>query len=285
LIFTLVGTGAALGYAQYGPVSYTSTALVLVPPQTDPSTDSLGSPGKVRDVAGNFAAQASSPYIFQRVSQSLQGQLELSARDLTLMAQDKRLDIRPVRNANLISITVAHPDPATAQLIANTIATVFVEDVNSRVGNDVDARKQQLEQQIESTRQLLTTAQLQQREQELTKALREQRGQLLQIQLQYQQELQRQVEEERQAIAASASQTPTLSPEQQQRLQELAEAAAGLRAQSLEMVRSQQQETERSIAGSLVGSARSSPSLPRPTTRRRPPSSLRSPSSSSASRS
>jgi len=138
------------------------------------------------------------------------------------MSQEKRLDVRVPRGANLISISATDNDSKLAHRLADTMAAVFVEDVNTRAGGDLATRRRVLEQRIETVRQQLTGAQLQQQEQELSKELWNQRGQLLQIQAQNQQELQRQLEfDQQQAVLASAAAQPAMSREQQQRLQQL----------------------------------------------------------------
>jgi chromosome segregation ATPase len=255
VIGTLLGLGGGLGYAMYGPVPYKSTALLMVPLQADPADNSFGSPNRVRTLAQTFAAQLASPYVYGLVSQALQGTVNLSTRDLTEMANRREIDIRPQRSANLIGISVTDPIKEHARLIANTFASVAVQDVTNRATGDVDTRRKMLEQQIDSTRQQLITSQLRQQEQDLSKQLHDQRSQLLQIQLQYQQEIQRQLGEAQLQLnlqqlqnRASSSPPPALTPAQQQRIQQLVSASSAVHSQRLQIMRDQQQDLQDTMA-------------------------------------
>jgi myosin heavy subunit len=249
LACTLLGLGAAVAYVKYGPMPNDSTALILVPADSDLSADPLGSPSRLRGAAANFAAQAVSPQMQQLVSTALQGKLDLAPRDLAQMIQDKRITIQAQRDTNTINVTATDPNPDTARLLANTFASVLVDDVNTRAKSDLDLRKQQLSQQIEQTRGQLVTAQLQQRAQDLTKELRDQRGQLLQLQFQYQQELQQQAQAKQlQALAAAPAPTPPApDPDVQLQLQQLADTSATSQAQTIDLLNSQQADLQTTI--------------------------------------
>lgn len=244
----VLGTLGAFAYLRFGPVPYESTANVLVPPQSNPGANSLGSPGQVQGVASNYAVQASSSRVYEAVSRALQGlsARKLSAKDLLTMDQENQINVGTQRGSNLIAISVTDSDPAFASLLANTIASVFVKDVQDRAAADLDNQKQELEQKIETTRQQFVNAQLFQRQQDLLSQLRDQRSQLLQIQMQYQQELQRQVEEDQRAQVVVAG-SPKPTPEQLQRAQLLAEASARVRTQWLQIVGAQQKDVEQNI--------------------------------------
>jgi capsular polysaccharide biosynthesis protein len=203
ILGALIGGIGAYAYTQYGPVPFQSIAQVQVPAQT--TTNPNANSGEARSAATNYVAEATSTQMFTLVSKELAGKLAISASDLQLMSQDGRLEIRLVKNTNFISIAVTDPDPERARLLADTIAIVFVRDVNSRASTQLDTRGLQLEQQIKITQDRLVVAQLLQRQEALRRELMDQRGLLLQLQLGYQQELQRQQEADR--LAAAAGQT------------------------------------------------------------------------------
>lgn len=242
LIGLAVGVAAVFAYRAYGPVSYTTTALVQVPAQTlnNPNANA----GQARDAASNFAAEAKSAYMFDLVSRALAGKLALSSDELLAMSREGTIDIRRLRDANFISITVTDPDPDRARLLADTIAGTFVGDVNARAKVQVEARKKQLEEQIDSTRRRLLTAQLYQRREDLARELRAQRGALLQIQASYQQELQRQAEQER---LASLPQQPGQPPPPATSPQ-----LAATRDQWLRVIGDQTKQIEENINGLLA---------------------------------
>jgi hypothetical protein len=193
----LAGAGAAYEFAMHGPVPLRSTAVILVPSLGDPATNTQGSTLQARSAAESFAIQATTPHLYGLVSEALRGKLDLSARDLLVMDQNKQIDIRAPRDGNLITISVTDTDAATAQLLADTVAQVFIQDVNDRARDDLDTRRKQLQQRIELTRRQLTAAQLYQRQQDLVKSIADERAQFAQLQLQYIAELQHEVELDR----------------------------------------------------------------------------------------
>src|ERR671936_847302 len=76
----LAGAGAAYQFAKYGPMPLRSTAVILVPSQGDPATNTQGSALQARNAAESFAIQASTPHLYGLVSDALRGKLDLSAR-------------------------------------------------------------------------------------------------------------------------------------------------------------------------------------------------------------
>ncbi len=179
----------------YGPFPYQSVAQVQVPPQT--TTNPNANANQSITATTNYTAEATTSQIFSLVSKELSSTLPLSASDLTLLQQDGKLDIRATKGTNFIVITVTDTDQGKARLLADTIATVFVRDVNGRAGAQIDARQQLLEGQIDLTGQRYLVARLNQRQEELQASLTTQRSSLLQLQSSYQQELQRQAEADR----------------------------------------------------------------------------------------
>jgi len=237
------GLVAALAFSKFGPIPYQSTVQVMVPSPVDPTDDTIGSPRTVRDAASNFAAQASSMQVFSRVSGALQGNLNLTPADLTTMTQNKSLDIKPEKGANFVDITVQDNDPEKAKTLALTMADEFVKEVNQRASDTVTTRQKQLEQQIEVARQNLTTAQLNARQLDLEKDLRDQRAQLLLIQTNYQQELQRQATVDGLSPGGSGPAGTAASG-----APPLADASAQVASQSLSVLTAQKKDQEAAVA-------------------------------------
>jgi capsular polysaccharide biosynthesis protein len=188
----VIGLIGGVVYLKVGPIPYTSVAQVQVPPQT--TTNPNASSGQAADATTNYGAEATTSQMFTLVSQELAGTLNLSASDLLVLQQNGDIVIKTVKGTNFITITVSDTDHHRAQLIADTIATVFVRDVNERASAQIDARTALLEQQIDVTSQRFLTARLNQRLEELQTNLANQRTMLLQLQASYQQELQNQAQ-------------------------------------------------------------------------------------------
>ncbi|HEV8635915.1 MAG TPA: hypothetical protein VG370_16950 [Chloroflexota bacterium] len=250
LLGLVLGAGGGVAYVKRGPVPYVSTAQVMVPPKIDPIGDTLGSTGAIRDAASTYIGQAASNQMFTLVSRALGGRLgarPVTATDLADRVRDKQLEVKTERGTNFMSITVTDSDPEAARRLANTYADTLVNDVNKRAAETVAARKTQLETQIELARQQLATSQLHSREQELVREIRDQRTQLLMIQTNYQQELERQ---ERQATvdrlaAAQTTGQPSLIPvPDKQRQDEINRAGA----ETLRVLTEQQKDLQEIVA-------------------------------------
>lgn len=229
LIGLVLGSSAAVAYNKYGPQKYQTVALIQVAQQT--ATSPYGQSSQARDATSNYVAEVSSSQVMQLVSRALAGKLSLSARDLQLMNQQGGIDIRSIAQSNFITITVTDTDPARARLIANTYAQVATDEVNQHAGDQVTANKQQLQQQIDATRQRLVTAQLLQRRSDLEQNLQTERTTLLQLQTNYQQELTRQ-------------QQPTTGGGQQQASPQLTQ----VQDQWLQLISDQVKDIQNSIA-------------------------------------
>jgi uncharacterized protein involved in exopolysaccharide biosynthesis len=231
-IGVILGGIGAVVYHRMGPLPYQSTALVqiLSPTGSNPTADA----SLTRSAASNFAAEASSSRIYGLVSEELKGTLDLSVSDLERMERNGTLNVRARVGSNFITIDVTDPDPERAQLIANTLAQVFVDDVTFRSDQIYLARQAQLDEQIQFTRQQLATAALRQREIDLKAQLRNQETALLTLQVNYQQELARQSE-------ADANTSGTITPTQ------LA-AQAEIRSKLLEIIGRQVTDVEANIA-------------------------------------
>lgn len=191
-IGAIIGLAAAIAYSRLGPIPYQSTALMQVIPPTGATTTEQAD--QARTASANFAAAAASPRIYAMASQALAGKLDISASDLEAMERDGTLTIETKRGSNFINVIVTDPDPGRAQLIADTIAKVFVDDIAVQAKAAYETRQTQLDEQIKFTRDQLAQSTLLQREIDLKAAIRDQQGQLLNLQTNYQEELGRQVE-------------------------------------------------------------------------------------------
>lgn len=188
----IIGVVAAIVYSRVGPTPYQSTALMQVVTSSGATTTEQASQARV--ATANFAAEVASQRIYILASEALAGTLDISAVDLDAMERNGTLTITPMRTSNFIQVIVVDPDPDRAQLIADTISRVFVEDIAARSKDSFEARQEQVNQQIEFTRNQLVQSALRQRESDLEEAIREQQSALLNLQTSYQQELGRQAE-------------------------------------------------------------------------------------------
>lgn len=191
----LLGAAVAVAYSRLGPVTYSSSALIQVSPNTD--ADPTDKAGQARSAATNFAAEGESTRMYDLVSQALPPEAGISAEDLDEMARSGQLNVEQRRGTNFIEVTVLDPDAERAQLIADTFAATMVADVNSRGNEQARLREQELQNQIDFTRQQLAAAELFSRERQLQADLRDQQQRLLTLQASYQQEQARQLEFER----------------------------------------------------------------------------------------
>lgn len=234
LLTTVLGGALAVAYLKLGLAPYESTAVVLVPPQVNPAEDTLGNPSEVRSAASNFAAQAASPQVVELVSRALPARYRLSSTELMLMVQQRKVEVRAPTGSNLITIRVTDSDPAFARTLADTYASVFVEDVNRSTTLAIEQRRRELEARITAARNELATAQRYQLLQDLNNRLQSLRQQLLELQATYQTEVQRQIQ---------LSQLGGLNTNPQ-----LAAASAGVQTKWLQLMTDQQRQLEAEIA-------------------------------------
>lgn len=191
----LLGGAAAYAYATYAPTTYQSTAYIQVIPSGGNATQGAG---EARSASTNYAAAAASPLVFESTSQALGDQLPLSGAELQEMYRGGQISIGRRRNANFIDVTVTNKNPDHAVLIADTIAAVAVTTVNEQVGVGYEERQRELQQQIDFAREQLTTAAIFERRNELEQRLLNQETNLISLQANYQEEI------ERQAVDAAA---------------------------------------------------------------------------------
>jgi capsular polysaccharide biosynthesis protein len=189
----VVGMVAAFAYSSFGPSSYQTSALVQVPAQQT-QFDPTEKAEQARSATVNYAAEAGSPRTFELAADALPPEVGLNATELIRMKRSGDITINAVDNANFIEITVINSDPDRAQLLANTFATVIVDDVNGRSAAQSSEQRNRLENQIEFTRENLASAELFTRQQSLEEQIRDQRSTLLALQSGYQQEVERQSE-------------------------------------------------------------------------------------------
>jgi len=191
-IGAVIGIAAAIIYLRVGPIPYQSTALLQVVPPSGATTAAQAE--QARSASANFAAEVASPRMYALVSEALAGTLDISPDELEAMERNKKIDVTPQRTSNFIRIVVTDSDKDRAQLIANTFAQVFVDDIALRAQSIFDLRQAQVEEQIQFTREQLATSALRQREIDLESEIRKEQANLLNLQSSYQQELGRQAE-------------------------------------------------------------------------------------------
>lgn len=184
-IGVIVGIGGAYAYSQYGPTPYSSKSLIQV--QTQTTTDPTANTAQARSATANYAAEAVSSRMHGLVADALPETAALSQTELTNMVRSGAIVISP--QSNFISITVTDDDPVRAELLANTFASVFVEDVNQRAGEQLDAYQVHLQEQIDFSRDQLAVSQLFQQQQSLEQDLRDERTDLLSLQASHRLEL------------------------------------------------------------------------------------------------
>jgi len=236
LVVGLIASGA---YMKWGPAPYTSTASVIVPVSGPQTGDSRGSsPDNTARAATNYTGQANAPYLLQLASNDLQQRFNISQRQLQEMQANQQITIGQVRNSNMINFTVIDNNPALAKALTDALANTFINDVNSKNDEDLKTRRETLGEQIETARQRLASAAVTKRQEDLSSTLRTERQQYLQLQLQYQQELQRQVSDERATIGTSGD--SPVPATQVARLEQLASEANSIRGQSEQSMREEQ---------------------------------------------
>lgn len=188
----IIGISVAVIYSRIGPIPYQSTALLQV--VTPAGSTTTQNAEQARSASTNFAAEVGSPRIYALTSEALAGTLDISASELEAMERSGSLETSPMRSSNFIRIVVTDEDPERAQTIANTIARVFVDDITVRSKAGFEARQEQVQAQIQFTREQLATSALRQRELDLEEEIRSQQSALLSVQTNYNQELGRQAE-------------------------------------------------------------------------------------------
>lgn len=224
LVGAILGGLAAMAYLRYGPVPYQSTAYIQVQ-QTGVTLTSNA--GQTQQAAENFAAELSSPYVLEQVSKDLGAKgIAMSQARLQVALQNGSVDVSTVRNSNFVRVVVKDPDPNRARTIANSFSAVAVRVVNERARENLDSRMQELQDQINFTRDKLLNAQLQRKQEDLQQQIADAQSRLLQLQMSYQEELQRQREADRGNPAAGGD--TTLQQLRQQWQQTLIQQITGI---------------------------------------------------------
>ncbi len=263
LIGAVLGTAGSFAYLKYGPTSYQSVSTVAV------SEDALraqtvvsGSdkrPPKINLVAGSYAAQTMSPQILELVGQALPNRPELTPAVLESMAASKAIFSKAQAGTNQFNITVTAGEPGLAKTLANTIASVTIKSASDQAQRYAADRQRQLELQMDSARQQLGPGdqwdKLDQTSQRLEDQLQGQKDKLFQLQSQYNLFLLQKAQDAsiaRNAAGdqghASSGDQGRLSPEQQNEVQSLIQAASQTHRDSLQVIDSRRQDTEQAIA-------------------------------------
>lgn len=190
VIGAILGIGGSYYYLKHGPIVYQTSALVQIS-AVDPTNPTLSARASSA-AAVNYIGEASSPRVFGLVAQALSTQPNMSTSALLDLYRNKDIIIRQSSGSNFISFTVKDPDTARAQLIANTFASVFVKDVNDQAKANLQQQQQALQNQIDFARQQLAAGSLFQQQEDLQNQIRSERTTLLQLQSDYQRDLQNQ---------------------------------------------------------------------------------------------
>lgn len=267
VIGTALGAAGGYVYGKLGPTSYQSLALLQV--RADPSSSRPASDGQIAALA--FAAEAIAPPVLNRVSQSLQQQgTYILPIDLQLMTQTNKLTVQPVKGSSALTITATYDDPSIAQSLADNLASAVVDDAASQAKAESDNRHKELQDNLDRTHEVLSSAQLYQHEQELQQRLQTQQALLLQLQTTYQQSLQQQVQVAlllRQAQPTTTD-VPTPTADQQRQLNNLSATSTQALSAELAMLKDQQntaQSTMDELDGQLASVRAQLNGLPDPT--------------------
>lgn len=206
LIGAILGVGGGYGYVRYGPIGYTTSALVQVPAASvmNPS----GTAAQARSDTTNYAAEASSSQIVSLVGQALASKGGPNTATLLQMSRKGDIVVAPENGSNFIAIKVIDTVPARAKLIADTYATVFVNVIDSETATQIKAEQQQLLSEISFARQHLDAAGLFQQQQSLESQIRDQQTTLLNLQSSYQTDLENQ--SQLAAVKGAVTQSPEL---------------------------------------------------------------------------
>jgi hypothetical protein len=266
LVGSVLGAAGGYVYGKLGPTSYQSLALLQV--RSDPGSSRPATDAQI--AALGFAAQAVAPQVLDHVSQALRqdGTYILSA-DLQAMTQTNRLTVQPVKGSSALTITATYDDPAVAQSLADNLAAAVVDDAATQARAESDNRHKELQDNIDRTHGVLSSAQLYQHEQDLQQRLQTQQALLLQLQSSYQQSLQQQVQV---ALLLRPQPTPTEvpapNPDQQRQLNSLSATSAQALTAELAMLKGQQdvaQQTIDELDGQLASVRGQLSGLPDPT--------------------
>ncbi|MBA4376795.1 MAG: hypothetical protein C0401_11580, partial [Anaerolinea sp.] len=153
VLAALIAGAAAYFITDQQPRVYESSTLVMVKGASGSSLDNYSSLSQSQQLATTYSNMMLTNPVLDAVFESLG--IPVSAKEIT---------VQPVTNTALLKITVMDYDPERAALIANTLVTVFSEQVlldqTSRYAElkaSLEEELTNLNTQIETTQQKLTT--------------------------------------------------------------------------------------------------------------------------------
>lgn len=137
LLMAVLGLAGGYAFLLYGPLKYQSTALLVMPPQTDVNGQPMvaSNPTRIGAAAQALAGQANSPYVHEAARRALSGRLNVATDDISMLVSSGRIAITPVGTSGFISITASDADPDTAWLLADGYArgVLLALDAQSQV--------------------------------------------------------------------------------------------------------------------------------------------------------
>ncbi|HAD06395.1 MAG TPA: hypothetical protein DCE76_04475, partial [Anaerolineaceae bacterium] len=108
--------------SQITPPSYRSSTTLLIMPSSEDTASQFNTLLAGERLALTYSQIITSRPILEKVIN--QNSLNLSIRDL-----EEKITVEPIRDTQLIRISVTDSSPVQAQVLANSIATSFVEYV------------------------------------------------------------------------------------------------------------------------------------------------------------
>ena len=141
VLATIVAAGGAYFASQYITPVYRATATLLInEPSAAINTDFQDILASER-LARSYAERLTNLHVLEQVI--LDTGLAMSADDL-----EELVDVSLVRDTQLIRLSVEHPNPATAVLLANQIPVAFAERNEEQQSSRFAASKLSLEQEL-----------------------------------------------------------------------------------------------------------------------------------------
>lgn len=138
----LSGASAYLISVNSAPV-YQATASLLIREGKDPQSSTYTDLLTSERLARTYAERLQSRPVLDETARALG--LEESLDDL-----DVKISVQPVRDTQLIRLSVEHTDPALAQAIANTIPQVFASRNAEQQSERFTASKESLQRQLDT---------------------------------------------------------------------------------------------------------------------------------------
>ncbi|GAP11680.1 capsular exopolysaccharide family [Bellilinea caldifistulae] len=127
------------------PSTYRASVTLLIQPSDDEKTSEINTLMAGERLALTYSQLMTSRPILEKVLN--QNQLDLSVKEL-----EKRISVQPIRDTQLIRLSVTDSSPSQAQLLANSLAATFVEYIQSLSNEQFTASLSESQQKIEVKR-------------------------------------------------------------------------------------------------------------------------------------